>query len=174
MQYSDELGEIEVFQYRTVVEEVFNQDREISLEEARLRHPEAGLDDDIGEKLTTIADLGRIAAQSAKQVIIHRMREAEREVIYDMYRDREGTVVNGIVQRFERGDMIVNLGRTDALLPRDGQIPKRSFKQGDRIRAYLEQVRPSNRDSNDEEAQAQGRGDKTPLPRCATHSQPHL
>ncbi|MGI6638547.1 MAG: transcription termination factor NusA [Desulfobulbus sp.] len=160
VQYSDELGEIEVFQYRTVVEEVFNQDREISLEEARLRHPEAGLDDDIGEKLTTIADLGRIAAQSAKQVIIHRMREAEREVIYDMYRDREGTVVNGIVQRFERGDMIVNLGRTDALLPRDGQIPKRSFKQGDRIRAYLEQVRPSNRDSNDEEAQAQGRETK--------------
>lgn len=160
VQYSDELGEIEVFQYRTVVEEVFNQDREISLEEARLRHPEAGLDDDIGEKLTTIADLGRIAAQSAKQVIIHRMREAEREVIYDMYRDREGTVVNGIVQRFERGDMIVNLGRTDALLPRDSQIPKRSFKQGDRIRAYLEQVRRSNRDGNGEEDQAQSRETK--------------
>lgn len=160
VQYSEELGEIEVFQYRTVVEEVFNEDREISLEQARLRDPEAGLDDDIGEKLTTIADLGRIAAQSAKQVIIHRMREAEREVIYDLYRDREGTVVNGIVQRFERGDMIVNLGRTDALLPRDGQIPKRSFKQGDRIRAYLEQVRRSNRDGSDEEGQTQGRDSK--------------
>lgn len=160
VQYNEELGEIEVFQYRTVVEEVFNEDREISLEQARLRDPEAGLDDDIGEKLTTIADLGRIAAQSAKQVIIHRMREAEREVIYDMYRDREGTVVNGIVQRFERGDMIVNLGRTDALLPRDGQIPKRSFKQGDRIRAYLEQVRRSNRDAADEENQPQGRDSK--------------
>ena len=159
-QYSEELGEIEVFQYRTVVEEVINEDREISLEQARLRDPEAGLDDDIGEKLTTIADLGRIAAQSAKQVIIHRMREAEREVIYDLYRDREGSVVNGIVQRFERGDMIVNLGRTDALLPRDGQIPKRSFKQGDRIRAYLEQVRRSNRDSADEENQGQGRENK--------------
>ncbi len=160
VQYSEELGEIEVYQYRTVVEEVFNEDREISLEEARLRDPEAGLDDDIGEKLATIADLGRIAAQSAKQVIIHRMREAEREVIYDMYRDREGTVVNGIVQRFERGDMIVNLGRTDALLPRDGQIPKRSFKQGDRIRAYLEQVRRSNRDAAEEENQTQGRDSK--------------
>ncbi len=160
VQYSEELGEIEVFQYRTVVEEVINEDREISLEQARLRDPEAGLDDDIGEKLTTIADLGRIAAQSAKQVIIHRMREAEREVIYDLYRDREGSVVNGIVQRFERGDMIVNLGRTDALLPRDGQIPKRSFKQGDRIRAYLEQVRRSNRDSADEENQGQGRENK--------------
>ena len=160
VQYSEELGEIEVFQYRTVVVEVINEDREISLEQARLRDPEAGLDDDIGEKLTTIADLGRIAAQSAKQVIIHRMREAEREVIYDLYRDREGSVVNGIVQRFERGDMIVNLGRTDALLPRDGQIPKRSFKQGDRIRAYLEQVRRSNRDSADEENQGQGRENK--------------
>ena len=160
VQYSEELGEIEVFQYRTVVDEVINEDREISLEQARLRDPEAGLDDDIGEKLTTIADLGRIAAQSAKQVIIHRMREAEREVIYDLYRDREGSVVNGIVQRFERGDMIVNLGRTDALLPRDGQIPKRSFKQGDRIRAYLEQVRRSNRDSADEENQGQGRENK--------------
>ena len=160
VQYSEELGEIEVFQYRTVVEEVINEDREISLEQARLRDPEAGLDDDIGEKLATIADLGRIAAQSAKQVIIHRMREAEREVIYDLYRDREGSVVNGIVQRFERGDMIVNLGRTDALLPRDGQIPKRSFKQGDRIRAYLEQVRRSNRDSADEENQGQGRENK--------------
>lgn len=158
VQYSEDLGEVEVFQYRTVVEKVENEDREISLEEARLRDPEAGLDDDIGEKLTTIADLGRIAAQSAKQVIIHRMREAEREVIYEMYRDREGTVVNGIVQRFERGDMIVNLGRTDALLPRDGQIPKRSFKQGDRIRAYLEQVRRSNRDgAGEEEAGQQGR-----------------
>ncbi len=157
VQYSEDLGEVEVFQYRTVVEKVENEDREISLEAARLRDPEAGLDDDIGEKLTTIADLGRIAAQSAKQVIIHRMREAEREVIYEMYRDREGTVVNGIVQRFERGDMIVNLGRTDALLPRDSQIPKRSFKQGDRIRAYLEQVRRSNREGNGEEEQGQGR-----------------
>ena len=160
VQYNDEAGEIEVFQYRTVVEEVFNEDREISLEEARQRDPEAGLDDDIGEKLTTIADLGRIAAQSAKQVIIHRMREAEREVIFDMYRDREGTVVNGIVQRFERGDMVVNLGRTDALLPRDGQIPKRSFKQGDRIRAYLEQVRRGSRDGNGEDNQSQGRDGK--------------
>lgn len=141
VQYNEELGEVEVFQYRTVVAEVSDPAREISLEEARLRDPEAGLDDDIGEKLADIGELGRIAAQSAKQVIIQRMREAERDVIFDLYRDREGTVVNGIVQRFEKGDMIVNLGRTDALLPRENQIPKRSYKQGDRIRAYLERVR---------------------------------
>jgi transcription termination/antitermination protein NusA len=109
----------------TVVDEVYDEETEISLEDARKLDPEAELDDDLGEKLDNIADLGRIAAQSAKQVIIHRMRDAERDVIYEMYRDREGTIVNGIVQRFERGDMIINLGRTDAILPRDGQIPKR-------------------------------------------------
>ena len=115
--------------------------------DARLLDPEIELGDDLGEKIQDIADLGRIAAQSAKQVIIHRMRDAERDVIYDMFRDRQGTIVNGIVQRFERGNMIVNLGRTDAVLPSDGQIPKRSFKQGDRIRAYLLEVRQESRDS---------------------------
>jgi len=147
VQFNEELGEIEVFQYRTVVEEVFDEDTEISLEEARRLDPEAELDDDLGEKMNNIADLGRIAAQSAKQVIIHRMRDAEREVVYEMFRDREGSIVNGIVQRFERGNMIINLGRTDAVLPRDGQIPKRSFKQGDRIRAYLLEVKQDARDS---------------------------
>ncbi len=147
VQFNEELGEIEVFQYRTVVEEVFDEETEISLDEARMLDPEVELEDDLGEKLDNIADLGRIAAQSAKQVIIHRMRDAEREVIYDMFRDRQGTIVNGIVQRFERGKMIVNLGRTDAVLPREGQIPKRSFKQGDRIRAYLQEVRQDSRDA---------------------------
>jgi len=147
VQFNEELGEIEAFQYRTVVEEVFDEETEISLEDARVLDPEIELEDDLGEKLESIADLGRIAAQSAKQVIIHRMRDAEREVIYEMYRDREGSIVNGIVQRFERGNMIIDLGRTDAVLPRDGQIPKRSFKQGDRIRAYLLEVRQESRDA---------------------------
>lgn len=147
VQYNDETGEIEVFQYRTVVEEAEDDETEISLEAARKLDPEVEVEDDLGEKILDIADLGRIAAQSAKQVIIHRMRDAERDVIYDMFRDRQGTIVNGIVQRFERGNMIVNLGRTDAVLPRDGQIPKRSFKQGDRIRAYLQEVRQDSRDS---------------------------
>jgi N utilization substance protein A len=147
VQFNEELGEIEVFQYRTVVDEVLDEDAEISIEEARQLDPEVEFDDDLGEKMDNIADLGRIAAQSAKQVIIHRMRDAEREVIYEMFRDREGSIVNGIVQRFERGNMIINLGRTDAVLPRDGQIPKRSFKQGDRIRAYLLEVKQDARDS---------------------------
>ena len=146
VQFNDETGEIEVFQYRTVVESVEDEETEIALPEAKLLDPEVELDDDLGEKILDIADLGRIAAQSAKQVIIHRMRDAERDVIYEMFRDRQGTIVNGIVQRFERGNMIINLGRTDAVLPRDGQIPKRSFKQGDRIRAYLLEVRKETRD----------------------------
>ncbi len=153
VQFNEEQGEVEVFQYRTVVDEVFDEETEISLEDARRLDPEAELDDDLGEKFDNIADLGRIAAQSAKQVIIHRMREAERDVIYEMYRDREGTIVNGIVQRFERGDMVINLGRTDAILPRDEQIPKRSYKQGDRIRAYLQEVRRDSRDSKFRDSQ---------------------
>jgi N utilization substance protein A len=153
VQFNEEAGEVEVFQYRTVVEEVFDEETEISFADARRLDPEAELDDDLGEKLENIADLGRIAAQSAKQVIIHRMRDAERDVIYEMYRDREGTIVNGIVQRFERGDMVINLGRTDAILPRDEQIPKRSFKQGDRIRAYLQEVRRDSRDARYRDAQ---------------------
>ena len=112
VQFNEDLGEVEVFQYRTVVDEVYDEETEISLEEARRLDPEIELDDDLGEKMDNIADLGRIAAQSAKQVIIHRMRDAERDVIYEMFRDREGTIVNGIVQRFERGDMIINqIGR---------------------------------------------------------------
>ena len=153
VEFNEDLGEVEVFQYRTVVDEVDDEETEISLEDARRLDPEIELDDDLGEKLDNIADLGRIAAQSAKQVIIHRMRDAERDVIYEMYRDREGTIVNGIVQRFERGDMIINLGRTDAILPRDGQIPKRSYKQGDRIRAYLQEVRRETREGKFRDSQ---------------------
>jgi len=147
VQFNEENGEIEVFQYRTVVEQVEDEETEISMAEALELDPEVELEDDLGEKILDIADLGRIAAQSAKQVIIHRMRDAERDVIFEMFRDRQGSIVNGIVQRFERGNMVINLGRTDAVLPRDGQIPKRSFKQGDRVRAYLLEVRQDSRDS---------------------------
>jgi len=145
--YNEELGEVEVFQFRMVVENAEDDQTEVSFDEAKRLDPEVQLGDDLGEKMENITDLGRIAAQSAKQVIIHRMKDAERDVIYDMFKDREGEVVSGIVQRFERGNMIVNLGRTDAILPKDHQIPKRSFKQGDRIRAYLVQVSDSSRDS---------------------------
>ncbi len=147
VRYNEEFGEVEVFQFRIVVEEAEDEQTEISFEEAKKLDPEVQIGDELGEKMQDISDLGRIAAQSAKQVIIHRMKDAEREVIYGMFKDRIGEVVSGIVQRFERGNMIVNLGRTDAILPKDQQIPKRSFKQGDRIRAYLKEVRQTSRDS---------------------------
>ncbi|MEK6201568.1 MAG: S1 RNA-binding domain-containing protein, partial [Desulfobulbaceae bacterium] len=147
VRYNEEYGEVEVFQFRTVVEDVMDEQTEISLAAAKLLDPEVQLDDELGEKMDNIADLGRIAAQSAKQVIIHKMKDAERDVIYDMFKDRIGEVVSGIVQRFERGNMIVNLGRTDAILPKDQQIPKRSFKQGDRVRAYLVDVKKGTKDA---------------------------
>ncbi|PID77404.1 MAG: transcription termination/antitermination protein NusA [Deltaproteobacteria bacterium] len=152
--YDEGLGLVEIIQFFTVVEEVTDEQTEISLEDAlRLEHDDSDTSDVqlgavIGVPMEDVrsTDLGRIAAQSARQVIINKMRDAERGVIFDMFKDRKGEVVSGIVQRFDRGNMVVNLGRTDALLPRDQQIPKRSFKQGDRIKAYLLDVREGSRD----------------------------
>ena len=146
VQYNEELGEVEIFQFRTVMEKVEDEQTEISLEEASALDPGVKLHDEIGTKMDNISELGRIAAQSAKQVIIQKMKDAELDVIYDMYKGRKGDIVNGIVQRFERGNMIINLGRTDAILPHGEQIPKRSFRQGDRIRALLLDVRQSARE----------------------------
>jgi len=146
-QFNEELGEVELFQFRTVVEEVEDEQTEIPITEARLLDPEVELGDDLGSKMQNVADLGRIAAQSAKQVIIQKMKDAERDVVFEMFKDRLGDVVNGIVQRFERGNIIVNLGRTDAVLPKSGQMPRRTYRQGDRIRALLVDVKQSSRDS---------------------------
>lgn len=146
VRYNDELGEVELFQFRTVVENVEDEQTEISLQDALALDPEVRLGDELGSKMDNVADLGRIAAQSAKQVIIQKMKDAESNVIYEMYKDRKGEVVNGIVQRFERGNIIVNLGRTDAILPAKEQMPRKSYRQGDRIRALLYDVRQSSRD----------------------------
>jgi transcription termination/antitermination protein NusA len=146
VRYNEQLGEIEVFQFRTVVEQVEDEETQISFEQAEKLDPEVQLNDEIGSKMENIAELGRIAAQSAKQVIIQKMKDAEADVIFEMYKDRKGEVVNGIVQRFERGNVIVNLGRTDAILPSTEQMPRRSYRQGDRIRALLLDVRTGTRD----------------------------
>lgn len=145
-QYNEELGEVELFQFRKVVEEVEDEQTEISLEEARELDPDVQLDDDLGSKMENVSDLGRIAAQSAKQVIIQKMKDAESDVIFDLYKDRQGEIVNGIVQRFERGNIIVNLGRTDAILPQNQQMPRKSYRQGDRIRAFLLDIRKGTRE----------------------------
>jgi N utilization substance protein A len=142
--FNEETGELDVYQFKTVTEEVDNPASEITLEEAIKHDPSVQLDDEIGFRLN-IEDLGRIAAQSAKQVIIQRMRDAEQEIIYEEYKDRKGDIVSGIVQRRDRMGWIINLGRTEAILPKEEQIPKERFKRGDRIQAYIVDVRKEGR-----------------------------
>ncbi len=146
VRFNEELGEIELFQFRVVVEEVLDEQTEVSLKEAKVLDSDVELGDELGSKMEDVADLGRVAAQSAKQVIIQKMKDAEKDVIFGMYKDREGEIVNGIVQRFDRGNIVVNLGRTDALLPKKEMMPRRSYRQGDRIRAMLKEVRENARD----------------------------
>ena len=97
-------------------------------------HPEAEVGDEIGVKLDT-SGFGRILAQTAKQVIIQRVRDAERDIVYEEYKDRRGEILNGIVRRFEKGAIIVDLGRAEAVLPPKEQVPRENYRPGDRIRA---------------------------------------
>ena len=138
--YNEEIGEIEVFEFKEVVEEVTTDHLHVSLEEGRKLDPEVELGDSLGMKMDTDA-FGRIAAQSAKQVVMQRLKEAERDVVYDDFKDRQGEIINGIVQRFDRGSIIVNLGRTEGELPIREQIPRESYKQGDRVRAYILEIK---------------------------------
>lgn len=142
--YNDETGDIEVFQFKVVVENPSDPLTEISLEDAKEHDPSVQMDDEMGFRLK-VEDLGRIAAQSAKQVIIQRMRDAEQEIIYEEYKDRIGEITSGIIQRRDRGGWIVNLGRTEALLPRDEQIPREHYKRGDRVQALIIDVRKEGR-----------------------------
>ena len=134
--YNEEEGEIEIFQFKYVVEEVEDPLTEMSLEEAKGLDSEAEIGDSLGVKVDT-SNFGRIAAQTAKQVIIQRVKDAERENVYMDYKDRKGEIINGIIQRFDRGDVIVNLGRVEAVIPHEEQVPKEVYRQGDRIRAYV-------------------------------------
>jgi len=138
--YNPEIGEVELFQFQTIVEEVSDPDNEITLESARELDPEAEIGDSLGIKLPS-TEFGRIAAQTAKQVIIQRVRAAERDMIYDEYKDREGELISGFVRRFEKRNIIVDIGKTEALLPEREQIPRESFRSGDRIKAYVAEVR---------------------------------
>ncbi len=139
-QYNPELGEIEIFQFKNVVEEVEDDSTEITLDEAKKLDPEAEIEDSIGFKVD-ISGFGRIAAQAAKQVIIQKVKDAEQETVYLDYKDRKGEIINGIVQRFERGEIYINLGRVEAVLPKQEQVSRENYRQGDRIRAYILDVR---------------------------------
>jgi N utilization substance protein A len=134
--FNDELGEIELFEFRTVVDEVSDPESEITIERSHEFDPEAEVGDEIGVKLDT-EGFGRILAQTAKQVIIQRVRDAERDIVYNEYKDRKGEVVNGIVRRFEKGSLIVDLGRAEAVLPAKEQVPRENYRPGERIRAYV-------------------------------------
>jgi N utilization substance protein A len=142
--FNEENGEMEVFRFKEVVEAVKEPQLEISLSEARVLDAESQLGDELGVKMDT-AEFGRIAAQSAKQVIIQRMKDAERDIVFEDFKDREGEIINGIVQRFDKGNIIVNLGRTEALLPVSEQIPKESYRRGDRVRALVIDVKQISR-----------------------------
>ena len=142
--YSDESGEIEIYQFKTVVEEVDNELTEITLEDAVEHDPSVRLEDEMGFRMK-IDDLGRIAAQSAKQVIIQRMRDAEQEIIYNEYKERIGEIVSGIALRRDKGGWIVNLGRTEAILPKDEQIPREHHKRSERTQALIIEVKKEGR-----------------------------
>ncbi len=137
-------GEIRLRRFREVVEEVEDDMTQIALPDARAINPEMGFGDFVTEDLPPI-DLGRIAAQTAKQVIVQKVREAERSRQFDEYKDRVGEVVNGIVKRTEFGNVTVDLGRAEAIMRRDETIPREAFRNGDRVRAYIYDVRSEQR-----------------------------
>ena len=134
--YNEELGEVELFYYRVVVDDVEDEALEIGLDEAREESPEWELGDEFG-LVIEVAELGRIAAQTAKQVIIQKIRDAEREQTFNEFKDRKGELIAGIVRRFEKGNVIVDLNRAEAILPRREQVQTETYRPGDRVQAYV-------------------------------------
>ncbi len=137
-------GEMRAYQVRTVVEDVDDPTLQIALSQVREWDPSA----EVGEMVeveVTPKDFGRIAAQTAKQVVVQRLREAERELVYKEFRDREGDIVTGIVQRIERKNVFLDLGRIEAVLPPPEQIPREGYRQGERVKAYVVEVRQGTR-----------------------------
>jgi N utilization substance protein A len=133
-------GEMRLSRLLLVVELVENDSTQISLEDARKRNPAAQIGDYIAEALPPL-EYGRIAAQSAKQVIVQKVREAERDRQYQEYKDRIGDIVNGLVKRVEYGNVVVDLGRGEAIVRRDEMLPREVFRNGDRVRAHIYDVR---------------------------------
>jgi transcription termination/antitermination protein NusA len=133
-------GETRLHRLRLVVDKIENEATEITLDEAQIRNPAAQTGDLIAEPLPPI-DFGRIAAQAAKQVIFQKVRDAEREKQFDEYKDRVGEIVHGTVKRVEYGNVVVDLGRGEAFVRRDELLPRETFRTGDRVRAYIYDVR---------------------------------
>ena len=133
-------GEIKLMRFREVADPVENEATQIKLDDAKQLNPEAEIGDFLTDPLPPI-DFGRIAAQTAKQVIVQRVRDAERQRQYKEFKDRVGEIVNGLVKRVEFGNVVVDLGRAEAILRRDELLPRESFRQGERVRAYIYDVR---------------------------------
>lgn len=133
-------GHISLSRYREVVEEVEDEHTQLTVEQAGLEKSDAAVGDFLIDELPPI-DFGRIAAQTAKQVIVQRVRDAERERQFEEYKDRAGEIVNGLVKRVEYGNVTVDLGRGEAILRRDESLPRENFRTGDRVRAYIYDVR---------------------------------
>ncbi len=142
--FNEETGEIDVYQFKIVVDDVEDPSSQILLKDAQKHDPSVQLDDEMGFRLK-VEDLGRIAAQSAKQVIIQRMRDAEQEIIYEEYKDRKSEIISGIIQRRDKSGWIINMGRTEAILPKEEQIPREHYKRGDRVQAIIIDVRKEGR-----------------------------
>jgi N utilization substance protein A len=138
--FNPQTGTLELTIAKTVVVQLKDPKTEIGLDQARAFDLEAKEGDLLHIPLE-VEGFGRIAAQTAKQVIIQKVREAERDIVYQEYKGREGELVNGVVQRFEKGDIILDLGKTEALLPRKEQSQRETFQRGERVRAYILEVR---------------------------------
>ena len=149
--YNPDLGEVDLLWYRTVVSDVEDEELEISIDEANDRaRDEAEAEDmafnadedgfqegDSMGEILDVVELGRIAAQTAKQVIIQKIRDAERELTFNEFKDRKGELITGIVRRFEKGNIIVDLNRAEAILPRREQVHTETYRPGDRIQAFV-------------------------------------
>jgi len=137
-------GQLSLTRHMLVVEDVENSSNQISLNDAQRANPGAQVGDTIADTLPPL-EYGRIAAQSAKQVIVQKVREAERDRQYQEFKDRIGEIVNGVVKRVEYGSVIVDLGRGEAIVRRDEMLPREVFRNGDRVRAYVFDVRRETR-----------------------------
>ncbi len=144
IQYNEDSGELEVFQFKDVVESLSDPDFEITIEEGRKLDPDCEIGDSLGTKMDTTT-FGRIAAQSAKQVIIQKLKAAERNVVYQSFINRKGEIINGIVQRVTRNEIIINLGQAEAVMPRREQLSNEVYRRGDRVRALIIKVHEESR-----------------------------
>ncbi len=144
VQIDPKRGDIIMYAYKKVVAEVMNPEEEITLEEAQTLYPDAQMEGEVPLQVE-FQGFGRIAAQTARQVIVQKVREAEREVILKEFNDKIGQLVNGIVLRHEKGAYYIDLGKTEAVLPAREQVPRESYRRGDRVRAFVLEVRDTSK-----------------------------